>query len=132
MGQLPSMTENTSNYYSSSASAITLNSLYNSLNGAYNDELALLINGLNGMQLGDALNIGQSCQPTGTALQTTYALNHLSPVSPVTTNSDGCGQHHGKFVPKNYMCHLCFCKDHFIRDCPLVSFHIHTRCKQLS
>lgn len=32
------MTENTSNYYSSSASAITLNSLYNSLNGAYNDE----------------------------------------------------------------------------------------------
>lgn len=75
------------------------------------DDLLTLVNGFNALQIGD---IGQ------TPVQHGCGVNHLSSV---VTNADCCDRNHfGKKVPKDYMCHLCFNKDHFIRDCPLVSF----------
>ncbi|XP_055314381.1 uncharacterized protein LOC129575246 [Sitodiplosis mosellana] len=101
MNQL-NLTDNTSNY------GLTINSLYNTLNAGYNDDLLTLVSGMNGLQMGD---IGQ------TPVQHTCGMNHLSALS---TNLDCCTKNpFGKKVPKDYMCHLCFNKDHFIRDCPL-------------
>lgn len=122
IGQL-STNENTSNFYTCGNTqnvgqlGVTLNSLYNTLNGTYNDDLLSLINGLNGLQLNDIP------QTIPTQLQHTCGMNHLS--SALST-SDICSKIHHlqKKVPKDYMCHLCFNKDHFIRDCPLVSVHL--------
>lgn len=107
MNQL-NLNENTSNY------GPTINSLYNTLNTAYNDDLMTLVKGLNGFQMAD---IGQTLP---TSVQHTCGMNHLTSLA---TTSDCFTTHHiVKKVPKDYMCHLCFNKDHFIRDCPLVSF----------
>lgn len=101
------LNENTSNY------GLTINSLSNTLNSVCNDDLMTLVNSLNGLQMGG--NIGQTIP---TSVQHTCGINHLTSLATM----DCCTSHHiVKKVPKDYMCHLCFNNDHFIRDCPLVS-----------
>ncbi|XP_031640239.1 zinc finger CCHC domain-containing protein 24-like isoform X2 [Contarinia nasturtii] len=116
INQLSNLNENTSNFYTcgnASNVGVTLNSLYNnSLNGACNDDLMRLLNGLSGLQIGDI------AQTIPAQMQHTCGMNHLSSAA---SNSDLFSKiyHFGKKVPKDYMCHICFSKDHFIRDCPL-------------
>lgn len=110
------MADNTANYYAPSTSDLTLNTLLqlNTLNQPL-DNLALLINSINSLKIGD---MGQTFN---NPVQHTCALN-------VATNSASpssrCIKPHFKeLVPPDYMCHLCFSKEHFIRDCPQVRFY---------
>lgn len=111
INQMPIINDATSNFYSSSQSVIGQNNLYNSTNNTYSDDIMRLVNVLAGLQLGDM------CQ----AHQTTVAASASSEIAQPHQ------KRYGKLIPKDYMCHLCFAKDHFISDCPMVSWHKQTR-----
>lgn len=97
----------TSNYISSSQSVIG-NPYTQPTNNVSNDDLIRfignLVNTMRISEMGSANNpmIGQ---------QTT-----------ITAQNPGLlRQKRGKVPPTDYMCHLCFSKEHFISDCPMVS-----------
>lgn len=88
----------------------TMSTIQNSLNAVIQDEVVRLLNGLSNLQLGP---IGQT---VSLPAQQSYPIENMVPAY-----THVCSQnHYDKPMPKDYMCHLCFSKDHFIRDCPLV------------
>lgn len=119
INQLSTMADNTANYYAPSTSDLTLNTLLqlNTLNQPFNDNLALLINSINSLKIGE---MGQT-STFNNPVQHTCALNLGT--NSASTPSRCIKPHYKDAVPADYMCHLCFSKEHFIRDCPQVKFY---------
>lgn len=96
-----------------------------SLNGAQINEMLLLINALSCLKVGDIAQNGlleQQQQPQ--QQQHTCGSNGTidCSASTIAAHSSGCTKKYQKSpVPPDYMCHLCFSKEHFIRDCPQVN-----------
>lgn len=94
---------------------------FNNLNLPFNENVLLLIQALNTMKV-DAQNPNVLLQQQ--QQQHTCGVNSFIDCSASTigTHSAGCTKKYQKNpVPPDYMCHLCFSKDHFIRDCPQVN-----------
>lgn len=120
--QMPIVNNEMSSYESTAASLLDpTNNLaaYNNLNVPINDNLILLINALNGMKIGDiAQNFNGLPQQQHTCGMNSIIDCNASTIGPLSV---GCTKKYQKTsVPSDYMCHLCFSKDHFIRDCPQV------------
>lgn len=97
----------TSNYISSSQSVIG-NPYTQPTNNVSNDDLMLFINLVKGLRLNDMTS-----------------ANHPMIGQQTAQNR----QKRGKMPPLDYMCHLCFSKEHFISDCPMVSLNMKSLLK---
>lgn len=125
--QMPIINE-TANYETptvpSLESANNLAALNNLGSVPITENLLLLINALNCMKVGDGSNLN-ALQQQQQQQPHTCAINSFNDCSASTIGalSAGCTKKYPKSsVPADYMCHLCFSKDHFIRDCPQVIF----------
>lgn len=100
----------TSNYISSSQSVIG-NPYTQPTNNVSNEDLIRFIGNLvTNMRISDMGSINHPMIDQQTAL--------AAPNPALLRNK------RGKIPPCDYMCHLCFSKEHFISDCPMVSLHL--------
>lgn len=132
--QMPNDNNETTNYERMAAASslldLTNNLVMNNVNvNPINDNLTLLnlITALNGIRIGD---MGQSMNGLSQQQYQQQQQQHTCGMNPVIdcnastigTFPAECTKKYQKApVPPDYMCHLCFSKDHFIRDCPQVS-----------
>lgn len=92
---------------------------FNNLNVPINDNVWTLIKALNCMKVGGDIGLTQLQQQQ--QQQHTCGINSLMDCN-ASMIATGCTKKYQKSpVPPDYMCHLCFSKDHFIRDCPQVN-----------
>lgn len=105
----------------------TKNVAFNSSNNVpLNENLLLsnLVHLLNGMRMtGDPSQCSNGGPPHEQRMcGSMNAITNDCSASTIAAHTAGCMKKYNKTtVPADYMCHLCFSKDHFIRDCPQVS-----------
>lgn len=98
-----------------------LAALNNLQNNPMNDNLLLLINALSCMKVTGDIAQNGLLQQQQQQLHT-CGLNAPMDCNASTIETTGCTKKYQKSpIPPDYMCHLCFSKDHFIRDCPQVN-----------